>query len=155
MKQCAVYLSIFFKHMSLFIVWWILHHTCVLFYRSLDRWRYFYHDAITAIQHMSAEAIDCYEFIACYLCSDRFAVVGYQFTRTIYFHTLIAVIGGFVWVICCNSQLWGNVDYGHRQKPIDCKWCHFQNGRQVAILYFFGFWTLNFSLALNINSKLH
>ena len=46
-----------------------------------------------------------------------------------------------------------HVDGGHRQKPIDFQRGHFQNGRLVAILDFFGFQT-NFNLALNINSKL-
>ena len=44
-----------------------------------------------------------------------------------------------------------HVDGGHRQKPIDFQWRHFQNGRLVAILDFFPY--SNFSLALNINSK--
>ena len=48
-----------------------------------------------------------------------------------------------------------HVDGGHRQKPIDFQRRHFQNGRMVAILDFFVlFPDSNFSLALNINSKL-
>ena len=35
-----------------------------------------------------------------------------------------------------------HVDGGHRQKPIDFQRRHFQNGRLVAILEFFGFQTL-------------
>ena len=47
-----------------------------------------------------------------------------------------------------------HVDGGHRQKPIDFQRYNFQNGRLVAILDFFLFPDSNFSLALNINSKL-
>ena len=35
-----------------------------------------------------------------------------------------------------------HVDGGHRQKPIDFQWSHFQNGRLAAILDFLGFRTL-------------
>ena len=35
-----------------------------------------------------------------------------------------------------------HVDGGHRQKPIDFQRGHFQNGRLVAILDFFGFQTV-------------
>ena len=61
---------------------------------------------------------------------------------------------------CKSSLLWNfnfklhmHVDGGHRQKPIDFQRGHFQNGRLVAILDFL-FPDSNFSLALNINSKL-
>ena len=47
-----------------------------------------------------------------------------------------------------------HVDGGHRQKSMDFQRRRFQNGRLVAILFFFGFPDSNFSLALNINSKL-
>ena len=50
---------------------------------------------------------------------------------------------------CKSSLLWNfnfklhmHVDGGHRQKPIDFQRGHFQNGRLVAILNFFGFQTL-------------
>ena len=46
-----------------------------------------------------------------------------------------------------------HVDGGHRQKYIDFKWRHFQNGPLAAILDYL-FPDSNFSLALNINSKL-
>ena len=46
-----------------------------------------------------------------------------------------------------------HVDGGHRQKPIDFQQGQIQNGRLVAILDFW-FLDFNFSLALNINSKL-
>ena len=46
-----------------------------------------------------------------------------------------------------------HVDFGHKQKPFDLEQHNFQNGHPVAILDFFGFQT-NFTLALNINSKL-
>ena len=41
-----------------------------------------------------------------------------------------------------NFKLHMHVDGGHRQKPIDFQRRHFQNGRLVAILEFFGFQTL-------------
>ena len=46
-----------------------------------------------------------------------------------------------------------HVDGGDRQKPIDFHRGHFQNGRLVAVLDILVS-RLNFSLALNINSKL-
>ena len=46
-----------------------------------------------------------------------------------------------------------HIDGRHGQKPIDFQRRHFQNGRLVAILFFL-FPDSNFSLALNINSKL-
>ena len=46
-----------------------------------------------------------------------------------------------------------HVDGGPRQKPIDFQRRHFENGRLVAILDFW-FPDSNFTLALNINSKL-
>ena len=49
---------------------------------------------------------------------------------------------------CKSSLLWDfnfklhmHVDGGHRQKPIDFQWRHFQNGCLVAILVFFLFQT--------------
>ena len=46
-----------------------------------------------------------------------------------------------------------HVDGGHRQKPIDFQRGHFQNGGLVAY-WIFWFPDSNFSLALNINSKI-
>ena len=65
------------------------------------------------------------------------------------------------WFPECKSSLLRNsniklnmlVDGGHRQKPMDFQRRHFQNGYLVAILVFW-FPDSNFSLALNINSKL-
>ena len=53
-----------------------------------------------------------------------------------------------------NLKFHVHVDCCRRQKPFDFQWCHFQNGRLVAILDFFWFPDSNFSLALNINSRL-
>ena len=69
-------------------------------------------------------------------------------------------VGGMV--SRAESSLFWNFDLkfhihvhgGHRQKPIDFQWCHFQNGRRAGILDVLVSRLFNFSLAMNINSKL-
>ena len=66
------------------------------------------------------------------------------------------------WFLDCKSSLlWSfnfkfhmHIDGGHRHEPIDFQWHRFQNGRLAAILDFLVFSDCNFSLALNMNSKL-